>query len=99
MNPLKTQQAFILPFIDFAIMKISINKRHSLVSKIVIVVVFALIAPENVCGIWDFSRPTNNPLQAAVGGLALGAAGALAVNYFKRGRGKRDADFGVRNFL
>ena len=80
-------------------MKISCTKKHSIVSKVVVVVVFVLIAPENVCGIWDFSRPTNNPLQAAVGGLALGAAGALAVNYFKRGRGKRDADIEVRNFV
>ena len=78
-------------------MKIGINKRRpNGITKIVVPLVLVLIAPENVSGIWDFSRPTNNPLQAAVGGIALGAAGGLALSYFKRNRGKRNAVVGVR---
>ena len=62
---------------------------------IIFVLILAFIVPENVKCIWDFSRPTNNPLQAALGGIALGAAGGLALNYFKRRRGGRDVEVRV----
>ena len=77
-------------------MKITLNNRRSNVTKIFFALVLILLSTENVSGIWDFSRPTNNPLQAAVGGIALGAAGGLALSYFKRRRGRRDAEVGVR---
>ena len=78
-------------------MKINLNNRRSnVITKIFFALVLILLSTENVSGIWDFSRPTNNPLQAAVGGIALGAAGGLALSYFKRRRGRRDAEVGVR---
>lgn len=71
-------------------MKIGKHNGSCYITKLVTVIVLAVLFPNTVTGIWEFSRPTNNPLQAAVGGLVLGAAGVLALNYAKGRRGRRD---------
>ena len=77
-------------------MKIGKTKGSCFITKLVTATVLTILFPNTVTGIWDFTKPTNNPLQAAVGGLALGAAGALALDYFKRNRGKRETRESVR---
>ena len=57
-----------------------------------------IVVPNSVSGLfWDFTRPTDNAGQAALGGAFLGASGALTVCWLKgncgsRNRGKRDTD-------
>ena len=84
-------------------MKIGSNNRSCCITKLVKIIVIAVLFPNAVTGIWDFTRPTNNPAQAALGGAFLGAAGALTINWLKnrgnRGHyGKRDLTGNVRLF-
>ena len=71
-------------------MKIGKSNGSCYIGKLVTVIVIAVVFPNTVTGIWDFTRPTNNAAQAALGGIFLGAAVGLSLNYFKRNRGRRD---------
>ena len=64
---------------------------------IALLVFLSIVGPRIVLGLfWDFSSPTSNSGQAAVGGAFLGAAGLLSFCWIKGGcggnRGKRDTE-------
>jgi hypothetical protein len=79
-------------------MKIGKNNGSCCITKLVTIIMIAVICPNTVSGIWDFTRPTNNAAQAALGGIFLGAAAGLSLNYFKGRRGRRDITGNVRLF-
>ena len=69
-------------------MKLGANSKCSVIQKFVTLMVIVVVTPGSANPIWDFTKPTNNVAQAAVGGLALGAAGALALSYLKGSGGR-----------
>ena len=73
---------------QYLIMKLGTHSKCSVVGTFVTLMVIGVIVPGSADPIWDFTQPTNNVAQAAVGGLALGAAGALALSYLKGSGGR-----------
>ena len=69
-------------------MKLGSHGKRNVIGKFVALVVIGVVVPGSANPIWDFTKPTNNVAQAAVGGLALGAAGALALSYLKGSGGR-----------
>merc|ERR1712080_428265 len=69
-------------------MKLGAHSKCSVIGKFVTLMVIGVVVPGSANPIWDFTKPTNNVAQAAVGGLALGAAGALALSYLKGSGGR-----------
>ena len=69
-------------------MKLGAQSKCSIIGKFVTLMVIGVVVPGSANPIWDFTKPTNNVAQAAVGGLALGAAGALALSYLKGSGGR-----------
>ena len=52
-----------------------------IMKKLLATAVLIMATSNSVSGIfWDFSRPTDNPTQAAAGGAFLGAAGILSLD-------------------
>ena len=65
--------------------------------NITLLVLLSIVGPQIVLGLfWDFTNPTSNSGQAAVGGAFLGAAGVLSLCWLKGNcgsrRGKRDTE-------
>ena len=73
---------------QYLIMKLGTHSKCSVIGKFVTLMVIGVLVPGSANPIWDFTKPTNNVAQAAVGGLALGAAGALALSYLKGSGGR-----------
>ena len=80
-------------------MKLGAHSKCSIIGKFVALMVIGVVVPGSANPIWDFTKPTDNVAQAAVGGLALGAAGALALSLLgsggrSRSRGHYGGNYG-----